>query len=231
MKDIKLLFCASILSGVLFGSHCSVPFEDESGFSRTKISINSRISSIKGNNYADIGQKSENVYVIFFSTTWCCNCPEVAKSLSRLAETLNKRFNNTKIKFIYIIVGNESNEAVEEHFKDLSGDYVDVCSAISCVHLDGIRCVPSCIVLDKCGNQVFRYDGQKGYDCDEFKDFLISLVNANESSGNGIRQRITADTKKRFGLVDTTESDRNNNSSRRNIRRHVTAGTKRHSGR
>lgn len=180
MKNMKLLFSACLFNCFLSESECLVPFAKEPGFSESQVQINSNISSVDGINYRDVGSKSDNVYVLFFSTTWCHSCPKVATSLSKLASAIS--MNNKNIKFLYVIIGNESNTDVKRHFDDLKVKGVEVCQAMPYTKLSGIECVPSCIVFDKRGKQVFRYDGSTNYNCDEFKNFLIKLA------GDGLKK-------------------------------------------
>lgn len=177
MKNMKLLFSAGLFNCFLIDGECSVPFAKEAGFSEKQVQINSNISSIDGINYRDVGSKSDNVYVLFFSTAWCHSCPKVATSLSKLASAVS--MNNKNVKFLYITIGNESNADVKKHFDDLKVKGVEVCQAMPCTKLSGIECVPSCIVFDKYGKQVFRYDGSNDYNCYEFKNFLIKLAGDN----------------------------------------------------
>jgi thiol-disulfide isomerase/thioredoxin len=177
MKNIKLfLLSIAFLSGNVFAS--SLPFSEKSGFSTKEVVFKDNIVDIDGNIFTDIDTESNNIYVVFFSTTWCCHCPDVAKIMSKVAHDMIECQN---VKFLYVLVGNESDKEVKKHFNINLPKNVSICKSISSFSLKGVDIVPSCIVFNRQGKQVFRYDGKVDYNCQEFKQFLLRLSTASDA--------------------------------------------------
>lgn len=176
MKNIKLLFChLSIALSSFYTSATEIPFSNKCGFSSRDVSFKRHVVSLEGDIFTDIHANSDALYVVFFSTTWCCHCPDVAKNIAKLA---NEMLPYKNIKFLYVLVGDESDKEVKKHFNISLSKNVTICKSFSTFDLKGVDIVPSCVVFNKQGKQVFRYDGKVDYNCKQFKDFLLHLSSA-----------------------------------------------------
>ena len=177
MKNMKLfLFSIALLGSNVFAS--DLPFSGKSGFSTREVGFKNNVVDIDGNIFTDIQSESNNIYVVFFSTTWCCHCPDVAKIMSKVADDMKVCQN---VKFLYVLVGNESDNDVKKHFNINLPKNVSICKSISSFGLKGVDIVPSCVVFNRQGKQVFRYDGKVDYNCQEFKQFLRRLSAASDA--------------------------------------------------
>lgn len=216
MKKMKLLLSAFYLITshiIAYNAVNAHAYANSNNFRKLEL------QDINGNLY-DINTNSDTVNVVFFSTTWCCHCPYVGNSLSNLAQKINGQ----KVRFFYVLIGHESDAQVKEHFHNYNGNVV-ICKSIPSLKVsDQVSSVPCCMVFDKNGRMVFRYDGKKDYNCEEFKQLLIGLAKANppymntcktNSSYYKIRGKVVSNSRKNDKIRRNTKRFRRSTLSKK----------------
>lgn len=189
MNNIKLFLHASIsflffdASNIAIASteELQIPFSNCIGYSKTNILIDSPLTDIDGQHQSFLpSSQNSHISVVLFSTSWCCHCPYVADQLWKLST--NVKFPKGKIRFFFVLVGNETDKEVKRHFAKSESSVI--CKSVSPFCLKNLDAVPCCAVYDHMGNQVFRYDGRMEYNCDKFKNFLMSLIKNIDTNTN-----------------------------------------------
>lgn len=146
-----------------------VPFSDESGFSNNPIEF---YKNPINENEIECNLKTQGkVSIVILTTTWCHNCPEVVKELSNCASKIK----NSKVIFHNIIVGNDSLSSIREHFDKIGVRNFMLYKSLPMSSIVGLDSIPTCVVFDKNGKQVFRYSGKADYDSKRFRKFLEDL--------------------------------------------------------
>ena len=151
-------------------SDIEVPFSSSKDFSEDAINFCFDLTDKDGNRHKING--NGKVTVIMLTTTWCNCCPAILKKLERCKDKL---INEKNIEIVSIIVGNDNINDIQTHYTNSDIKSFKVFKAIPQSKLPALNCVPTCIVLDKTGKQVFRYSGHANYDGKEFLQFLKDL--------------------------------------------------------
>lgn len=147
-----------------------IPFSASKDFSKDSIDFRFDLVDVDGKQHRING--NNKVTVILLTTTWCHSCPAILKKLERCKKKL---FNEKNIEIVSVVVGNDNINDIKRHYTHSDVKSFKVFQAIPQSKLPTLNCVPTCVVLDKTGKQVFRYSGNANYDSKEFLKFLKDL--------------------------------------------------------
>ncbi len=151
------------------------PFSEQAGYMEKIENFNMQISSIDNNVNYKLSELKNNVIILFFTTTWCPNCPSVFKDLDILQEKLNS-LKITNVKIIPLIIeDNISDNGVSIYYKANNINSLQKYKSISPQTLKNIEGIPTCIIQDKKGQFVWGYVGIANYQSQEFLNYIIEL--------------------------------------------------------
>ena len=206
----SLFFMGSLNIAISYADDNQIPFSECNGYSKTEVLINAPLVDVFNKQHEFVpSQNSSHISVVLVSTSWCCHCPYVIDKLMALSTNIGDH--QGKIKFFFVLLGNEEDEDVKKHFK-VSKNSV-ICKSISPFNVKNIDAVPCCIVFDHTGKQVFRYDGKIDYSCDKFKKYLGELIKNIDKDAKE-KSRCTKNKKKckicRVDLVSDNECSQKN---------------------
>lgn len=152
------------------------PFSDQPGYIKEVQGFDRTIYNMDTKKEFKINDLKGNVVIIFFTTTWCPNCPAVFKDLDSLADKLSKSeiFN---VKIIPLIIGDETENYIRNYYKVNNIQSLDAFYPISPSDVEkNVSGVPSCIVFNKNGESVWGFVGIANYASQEFLNFIEALA-------------------------------------------------------
>lgn len=147
-----------------------IPFSDEIGFSNEKVEFHTKFVDKDGVTYKH--NTHGKVSVVILTTTWCHNCPNIVKAMSTCADKLK---GNTKVEFYNVILGKDSLDKVKTHFDSIGVKNFKLFNSLPMTSVTGVDTIPTCLVFDKNGKQVFRFSGDAKYASKKFVKFLEDL--------------------------------------------------------
>lgn len=169
-ESLKTTSINKVKNSVIQKREIEVPFSDEIGFSNEKVEFYAEFVDKSGAKYKP--NMTGKVSVIILTTTWCHNCPSVVKAMSKCADKFKE---NSKVEFYNVILGNDSLDKVKSHFDSLGVKNFKLFNSLPISSITGIDTIPTCIVFDKNGKQVFRFSGEARYESKKFIKFLEDL--------------------------------------------------------
>lgn len=148
------------------------PFSDHPGFLEKLPVLDFTVNNMDTKQKFTLQELKGNVVVVFFTTTWCPNCPTVFRDLNDLADKLSD-LGISNVKIIVLVIGNDSHNAIQVYYKMNKVQLLDIFEPIS--PFKGISGVPTVIILDKSGKSVWGFTGANNYKSQEILEFITAL--------------------------------------------------------
>lgn len=148
------------------------PFSDHPGFLEKLPVLDFTVNNMDTKQKFTLQELKDNVVVVFFTTTWCPNCPTVFRDLNDLADKLSD-LGISNVKIVVLIIGNDSHNAIQIYYKMNNVQSLDIFEPIS--QFKGINGVPTVIILDKSGKSVWGFTGANNYKSQEILEFIVAL--------------------------------------------------------
>ena len=151
------------------------PFSDQPGYVEEVQEFDKVIYNIDTKKEFTIKKDLKGkVVILFFTTTWCPNCPAVFKDLDSLADKLSKS-NVSGVVIIPLVIGNDTENHIRNYYKVNDVQLLDVFKPIKVDDTENIGGVPCCIVFNKNGDPVWKFVGIANYASQEFLNFITAL--------------------------------------------------------
>ena len=155
----------------------SKPFDSLPGFMKELPAFDIKITSVDTDSSILISELKDNVVILFFTTTWCPNCPSVLQDLDMLQKKLES-MNIKNVKIITLILDDDLNQnGVKAYFMMNNSRSLKQYRAIDPRQVGNvIKGVPTCLVQDKNGKIIWGFVGAANYQSQEFLNYIKHLT-------------------------------------------------------
>jgi len=152
------------------------PFSSMPGFMEKLPKFNIKIESIETDSSFYLNELNDNVVILFFTTTWCPNCPSVFQDLDTLQNKLDS-MDIKNVKVITLIIDEDLNKnGVMAYFMMHNIKKLKQYRSISPNLVQNVvEGVPACLIRNKKGKIVWGYTGAANYQSQEFLNYVKQL--------------------------------------------------------